>query len=205
MQPYAIVKEDPSTRSACRLERMGRAVEFGPAALKEFEELIPRYPTRQATVLPALWIAQREFGWISTEVVEYVAKLTQLAPSHVYGVVSFYTMYNRQPVGRYMLQLCTNLSCQLMGAEEILASLEKKLGIGLNQTTEDRMFTLVEVECLADCEHAPMIQVNDRFVGPVTTESIGRLVDDLRAEAKKGTPSWEDPSWSQAAKARGDA
>lgn len=204
MQPFAIVKEDPRDRSACRLERMGRAVEFSAATRKEFDELIPRYPTRQATVLPALWLAQRDFGWISTEVVEYVAKLTELPPSHVYGVVSFYTMFNRRPVGKYMLQLCTNLSCQLMGAEEILAALEKKLGVGLNETTADRMFTLVEVECLADCEHAPMIQVNDRFIGPLTPESAVAMVDELKSAHAKGEPTWDDAQWSAAAKQRGE-
>ncbi|MCC7140706.1 MAG: NAD(P)H-dependent oxidoreductase subunit E [Candidatus Eisenbacteria bacterium] len=185
MQPYAIAKEDPRSRTACHLERLGRAVQFSPSAQKEFEELITRYPNKQAAVLPTLWLAQREFGWISMEAVDYVAGLCELAPSHVYGVVSFYTMYNRRPVGKYLLQLCTNLSCQLMGAEEILAALEQKLGVGLNDTTSDAMFTLLEVECLADCEHAPMIQVNDTFIGPLTPASAGQLIDDLRA---KGLP-----------------
>lgn len=185
MQPFATQHEDLRSREACKLLSLGRAVQFSPAAQQEFEALQKRYPTRQATVLPALWIAQREFGWISTEVVDMVAGLCNLPASHVYGVVSFYTMYNRAPVGKYVLQLCTNISCQLLGAEHLLDCLQKKLGIGLNQTTQDGLFTLVEVECLAACEMAPMIQVNEDFVGPLTPETADSLIDRLRAEAKK--------------------
>ncbi len=180
MQPYAVPREDVRARSACPLQSRGQAVRFSSEGMKEFEETVVRYPIRQAAVLPALWIAQREFGWISTEVVEYVAGLCDLAPSHVYGVVSFYTMFNRAPVGRFHLQLCTNISCQLMGAEEVLARLEEKLGVRLGGTTEDNQFTLIEVECLAACEMAPMIQVNDEFIGPLTPDSAAALVDRLR-------------------------
>lgn len=184
MQPFAISTENLRARDACRLQSLGRPFAFSAAGTAEFQALIPRYPTKQALVLPALWIAQRELGWISTEVIEYVAGLCEMAPSHVYGVVSFYTMYNRAPVGKYLLQVCTNLSCQLMGAEQILEAVEKRLGLHLGETTEDGVFTLIEVECLAACELAPLIQVNEEFVGPLTEESAVALVNKLRNEAK---------------------
>ena len=95
-------------------------IQFSEATLKEYHEVVGRYPTRQAALLPTLWMAQREFGWISHEVEEYVARLMELPPAHVRGVVSFYTMFYQQPVGRWHLEVCTNLSCRLRGAEQIV-------------------------------------------------------------------------------------
>jgi NADH-quinone oxidoreductase subunit E len=195
MQPFATPVEDPSRREACRLEAMGRRVKFSPAGAAELERVFLRYPTRAAAVIPALWIAQREFGWISAEVISLVSDLCGVAPSHVYGVVSFYTMFHRRPRGRFHLQLCTNLSCQLRGAEHLLDCLREKLGIEPGGTTADGLFSLDEVECLAACELAPVIQVtetrcaeNDGFVGPLDEEAARMLVDELRAKAEASPP-----------------
>ena len=185
MQPFGPPAEDLTRRQACSVASLGRAVEFSVEGKAELEQAFQRYPTKRAAVLPALWIAQQEFGWISTEAIEYVARLCEIPASHVYGVVSFYTMFNRAPKGRWQLQLCTNLSCQLRGAEHILDCLKEKLGVGLGETTADGVFTLEEVECLAACELAPVLQVNDEFVGPVTPESVARLVDELRGREAK--------------------
>jgi NADH-quinone oxidoreductase subunit E len=184
MQPFAKPAGDLRLRSSCRVESLGHPVEFGPERMAEFRTLLGRYPTKQAALLPTLWMAQQEWGWISTEVIDYVSGLLELPPSHVYGVVSFYTMYNRAPVGKYHIQICTNLSCQLAGAEPMLRCLQDKLGIGLNETTADGLFTLSEVECLAACEMAPMIQIGDEFIGPLTPESISELIDRLRSESR---------------------
>jgi NADH-quinone oxidoreductase E subunit len=186
MQPFTPPVEDLRQREACRLESAGHPVEFSAEMLAELETIQRRYPTRQASLLPALWLAQQTFGWISREVLVYVARLLDLPPSHVYGVVSFYTMFHRAPVGRYHLQLCTNLSCQLRGAEHILDCLRGKLGLELGQTGEDGLFSLEEVECLAACEMAPVLQVNQELVGPMNEVSVGQLVDRLRTEAKMG-------------------
>jgi NADH-quinone oxidoreductase E subunit len=180
MQPFAAPSEDLRGRDACRVDGLGREVRFSAEGLAELERLFTRYPTRQAVVLPALWIAQRELGWIPSEAITYVAGLCDVPPAHVYGVVSFYTMFNRTPKGRWHLQLCTNLSCQLLGAEHVLECLREKLGIELGGTTADRLFSLDEVECLAACELAPVLQVNDEFHGPVTPESVGPLLEELR-------------------------
>jgi NADH-quinone oxidoreductase E subunit len=182
MQPFAAPEEDLRLREACHLESAGHPVEFSPETLAELEKIFSRYPQRPAAIIPALWLAQRDFGWISAEAIEMIARLCEVAPAHVYGVVSFYTMFNRTPVGKYHLQLCTNLSCQLRGAEHMLECLREELGIDLGETTADRLVTLSEVECLAACEMAPVLQVNEDFLGPMTRESIRELLARLRAE-----------------------
>ncbi len=156
--------------------------QFSPEALQEFENLVARYPQRQAALLPVLWLAQREFGWISEEVVTHVAGLLKLPPARVAGVVSFYTMYYRQPMGKYHLQVCRNLSCSLRGAGDITACIERRLGIKVGQTTADMQFSLSEVECLASCGTAPMLQLNDEFVENLTPESTIELIDRLARE-----------------------
>ena len=186
MQPFE--KSDPAhnprLREPCALRALGEPISLTEAEEKELDRLFARYPTRQAAILPMLWLIQEKLGWIPEEAIDLVAARCGAAPSHVYSVVSFYTMYNRAPVGRYHLQVCTNLSCQLMGAESLLSCLKRKLGIELRQTTPDRIFTLDEVECLAACEMAPMIQVNEEFVGPLAgEEDVDRLLDRLRSEA----------------------
>jgi NADH-quinone oxidoreductase E subunit len=182
MQPFSAPEEDLRRREACRLESQGQPVEFSREMLERMEQVCARYPERQAAVLPVLWMAQKEFGWISSEVIIEVARLCSTTPAQVYGVVSFYTMFNRSPKGKYHLQLCTNLSCQVRGAEHILSCLQQKLGLELGGTTADGLFSLDEVECLAACEMAPVLQLNEEFVGPVTEESVQALCDRLRAE-----------------------
>jgi NADH-quinone oxidoreductase E subunit len=160
----------------------GRELKFSDQALNEYREMLGRYPTRQAALIPTLWIAQREFGWISTEAEEYVARLMELPPSHVRAVVSFYTMFHRKPVGRWLLDVCTNLSCKLRGAERIVECLKRRLKIEVGATTPDGKFTLGSVECLASCGTAPMLQLNqDRFYENLTEESVLKLIDELAA------------------------
>ena len=182
MQPWAkpesqLIEE----RNACHVESMGQAVEFSESEMADVEHILSRYPTKMAALLPLLWKAQYKWGWISTEIITYIAKLLELPESHVYGVVSFYTMYNRKPVGKYHLELCTNISCQLRGSEHILDCLREKLGIDLGETTADGMFTLTEAECLAACEMAPMMQIGLDFHGPLTPESATQLIDRLKS------------------------
>lgn len=184
MQPYAKPGLDINGREACHVESMGHSVAFSEANMEKLRHLLTRYPTKQAALLPTLWMAQEQFGWISTEVIDLISELLDLPPSHVYGVVSFYTMYYRKPMGTYHIQLCTNLSCMLMGGATVLDALKEKLGIGLGETTPDGVFSLDEVECLAACEMAPMCQMNDEFHGPLTPESVSQFVDQLRARGK---------------------
>jgi NADH-quinone oxidoreductase E subunit len=153
---------------------------FSDAALAEYRELLTHYPARQAALLPTLWIAQREFGWLSDAAQMYVANLMELPPAHVRAVVSFYTMFYRHPVGRWHLEVCTNLSCRLRGADQIVECIGKRLGIAPGETTADKKFTLSRAECLASCGTAPMLQLNhDRYYENLTPESTLKLIDEL--------------------------
>ena len=156
------------------------AVEFSPATLDKFNEIIARYPKKEAAMLPVLYLAQQEFGHIGPEAIEYVAKLMDQAPARVYGVVSFYTMFNMKPIGRHHIQICRTLPCALRGAELVTASIKQKLGIEPGQTTPDGRFTLSEVECLASCGTAPMMQVNDDYYENLTEEKIDAILDAMK-------------------------
>ena len=155
------------------------AVEFSKDALAEYERILARYPSKRAAIMPVLWLAQREFRVLTTEVQDYVATLMGFPLAWISGLASFYTMYYKRPIGKYHVQVCTNVSCMLRGSDEIVRCLEERLGIGLGQTTPDGTFTLEEVECLASCGTAPMMQVNEDYHEnldpPKTIELIERL------------------------------
>jgi NADH-quinone oxidoreductase E subunit len=158
----------------------GAEVKFSEAALAEYREVVTRYPSRQAALLPTLWIAQREFGWISPETMLYIANLMELPPSHVRAVVTFYTMFYQQPVGKWHIEVCTNLSCRLRGADQIVETIKERLGIDVGETTADKKFTLGRAECLASCGTAPMLQLNhDRYYENLTPESTLKLIEEL--------------------------
>jgi len=152
-------------------------IKFSDENLKKIDELKKRYPTTKALTLPVLWIAQEQFGWISGETMQYVAQLLDLPVSHLYGVLTFYTMFNREPVGKYHLQVCTNVSCMLKGSDGILGRICDRLKIKTGETTPDKRFTVTEVECLGSCGTAPMLQSNDTFHENLTVDLIDRLLD----------------------------
>lgn len=146
---------------------------------KVVEEILARYPTKKAALLPLLNLAQEQNGWISPEVIETVAQTLDLSTAHVYGVVTFYTMYNQKPVGKYHFQVCRTLSCAMMGARQITDHLKKKLGINLGETTADGKFTLTEVECLASCGTAPSMMVNEKYFENLTEQEIDHILETL--------------------------
>jgi NADH-quinone oxidoreductase E subunit len=156
------------------------ALEFSPETLKKFAATVARYPKKEAAMLPVLYLAQQEFGHLGPEAIEYVAKLMEQAPVRVHGVVSFYTMYNMKPIGRHHIQVCRTLPCALRGAESVTSFLKNKLGIDCGQTTPDGRFTLSEVECLASCGTAPMMQVNDDYYENLTEEKIDAILNGLK-------------------------
>ena len=156
------------------------ALEFSSAAFKKFQETVSRYPKKEAAMIPVLYLAQREFGYLSLEAIEYVAKLMDLSPARVYGVVTFYTMLNMQPVGKYHIQVCRTLPCALVGAEKIAALVQSKLGIQVGETTPDGKFTLSEVECLASCGTGPMMQINDDYYENLTQEKVEEILARLK-------------------------
>lgn len=158
------------------------SVQFSEETYKQFEEVLTHYPTKRAAIMPTFWLAQKEFGYLSPDAMEYVGQLLGLSPAYVGAVASFYTMYNKEPVGQYHLQVCANLSCTLLGAEHIIECIEKKLGIGLGQTTADGKFTLSEVECLGSCGTAPVAQINDDYHENLTPEGVLQLLDALSTQ-----------------------
>ncbi len=154
-------------------------IKFNEANQKKFEQLLKRYPQKRAAMLPTLWLAQEQYGWLSPEVMTYVGGLLEVPPSKVYEVATFYTMFHLQPVGKYHFQVCRTLSCQLRGAEGITAQLKKRFGIGIGQTSEDGRFTLTEVECLGSCGTAPMLQLNDDYHEDLTEAKLDQLIESL--------------------------
>jgi NADH-quinone oxidoreductase E subunit len=155
------------------------SVAFSDTARRELEAILSRYPDKEAAILPALYLAQREFGYLSDEAIVYVAGLLGFTPARIEGVATFYTMFNRKPVGKYHLQICRNISCSLLGAEHLIEHVSKKLGIRPGKTTPDGKFTLSEVECLGSCGTAPVLQLNDDYHEDLTEEKIDALLDGL--------------------------
>src|ERR1044072_9407305 len=131
-------------------------------------------------MLPVLYLAQQEFGYLSPEAIEYVATLMDQPPARVQGVVSFYTMFSTKPIGRHHIQVCRTLSCALRGAEQLTGFLKKTLGIEVGQTTTDGRFTLSEVECLASCGTAPMMQINVDYYENLTEEKIEQILEGMK-------------------------
>lgn len=154
-------------------------IAFSPEASAEFQAILGRYPTRRAAMLPALHLAQREFGWISTEVMAYVAGLLEVPPVSVYEVVTFYTMFHQKPPGRHVVECCATLPCALNGAGALFEHLSRKLGVKSGETTPDGRFTLRKVECLAACGGAPCLQVDGVYHENVTPEGADRLLAGL--------------------------
>jgi NADH-quinone oxidoreductase subunit E len=153
--------------------------EFSPEQMAQVRRLQSLYPHRQGALLPVLHMAQESFGHISLETEEYVARLFDLAPSHVHEVVTFYTLYFRERPGRHVLSVCHNLSCHLAGAQDIIAHLSSRLGIDVGETTEDGNVTLLAVECLCACEAAPMMQVDDRYELHLSRDKVDRILGAL--------------------------
>jgi NADH-quinone oxidoreductase E subunit len=156
------------------------ALEFSTETYKKFEETLNRYPRKEAAIVPVLYLAQQEFGYLGQEAIEYVARLMGQSTARIQGVVSFYTMLNTKPIGRHHIQVCRTLPCALRGAEKVTSFLRKTLGIELGQTTGDGRFTLSEVECLASCGTAPMMQINDDYYENLTDEKVTEILASLK-------------------------
>lgn len=146
---------------------------------KKIDALILRYPQRRSALIPALQLAQERHGYLSSDVVRDIAGIFGLSPNEVYEVASFYTMLYKKPVGKYVLQVCTNISCLLCDSEQIMSHLQQRLGIKPGETTPDGRFTLMEVECLASCGTAPVVQINDDYHENLTPGKLDEILDRL--------------------------
>ena len=154
---------------------------FSEANLATALEIVSRYPRAKSATIPLLHLAQEQDGHVTDDAMEHIAELTGTTPAQVLGTCSFYEMFKREPVGRYLVNICTNISCQIMGGEELLHHAEHTLGIKAGSTTADGLFTIEDVECIAACTEAPCLQVNYRYRHRITHEEFDQLVDDLRA------------------------
>ncbi len=165
-----------------RVERDPDAPLFEGPYKERFEKILTRYPTKQAALLPALAMAQELRGHLSPETMNEVADLLELSPAYVRGVATFYTMYNKRPVGRYLVQVCTNISCNLCGADDVLEAFLRYTDTELGETSEDGNFTVIEAECLAACGFPTCVQINERYFENVTAGDVPRIVERLKAE-----------------------
>jgi NADH-quinone oxidoreductase subunit E len=154
-------------------------IKFTLENLKKLNEIKSHYPDSRSALMPALWLAQEQFGWITIGVMEYVGSLLKIPFENILGVVRFYTMYNSKPIGKYHLQVCTNVSCMLNGAYKVLDYIGEKLKIKPGETTDDKVFTISEVECLGSCGTAPMMQVNNNYEENLTKEKIDSILTNL--------------------------
>ena len=143
-------------------------------------EIIARYPRAKSALIPLLHLAQEQDGYVASDAMEHIAELIGVTPAEVLGTCSFYEMFKREPVGEYLVNVCTNIACMLLGGEELLHHLEDRLGITSGSTTADGRFTLEDVECIAACTEAPCLQVNYRYFNKVTPDDADALIDDLQ-------------------------
>ena len=153
--------------------------EYSAGLRKKIDEVVARYPKKEAALLPVLHLVQNEVGWISPQEERFVAGLLGLKPIRVSEVVTFYTMITSRPLGKYHIQVCSNLSCTLLGGGSLLEYLEKKLGIGVGETSADNKFTLSTVECLGACELAPCMMVNFDYYGQLDKAKIDEILGSL--------------------------
>lgn len=160
----------------------------------KFDSVIARYPLKRSAIVPLLLFAQDEIGYVSNEAIEEIARRVEVRPIEVIEDVGYYSMLHRQPIGKYNLQVCTNISCLLRGGEEMFEHCSKRLGIGHKQTTPDGRFSLEEVECLGACCGAPAMQVNYEFYENLTPQKIDALIEKLRANGAAANPESRTPN-----------
>lgn len=165
-----------------------KTIQFSPESLAKVQEIIRRYPEgkQKSALLPVLHVAQAEFdGWLSADVMAYVASLLSIKPIEVYEVATFYTMYNLNPVGKCLIEVCQTGPCWLRGADDVVEQIEKRLGIKVGETTSDGMFTLKTVECLGSCGTAPMLQCGADYYENLTTEKMDELLAKWKAAGER--------------------
>jgi NADH-quinone oxidoreductase E subunit len=166
----------------------------------EIEQIISRYPVKRSALIPLLYLAQQNEGFVSEAAMKEIAGLLRLTPPQVYETATFYTMLNLKRVGKFHLQVCKSLMCALAGSDTVIGWVKTKLGIGPGETTADGLFTLSAVECLAACGTAPMMQANDDYYERLTEERFDRILADLKQDGtsslKTGPFMWPEPMGS---------
>ena len=174
-QPFQLAERDPEAPLFDTEEGQER-----------LEAILSRYPTKRAALLPLLGYAQELHGWVSGRDMEEIASQLDLTPAYVWSVASFYTMYNKRPAGRHLIQVCTNISCHLNRAREVLRRFLEEIGTGPGETSADGEHTVIEAECLGACGFATVVQINDEYYENVTPEDVRNILDDLRNGSANG-------------------
>lgn len=154
-----------------------------PDSVARIKEKATQYPRRKSAILPALTIAYRQVGHLDAGIYREISQVLKLPYVEVAEAATFYTMFPKQPVGKYLIQVCHNISCALLGADSLIGYLEEKLGIRKGETTKDNLFTLISVECLGSCATAPMMQINNDFYENLTREKVDSILQELKARA----------------------
>jgi NADH-quinone oxidoreductase E subunit len=157
------------------------ALAFTADREERFRKLLLKYEIRQSALLPVLRLAQEQFGYLSREVMNFIATKMDLPPAHVYEVVSFYVLFHKTNPGKYCLQVCNNITCTMLGAEDLVKVIKEDLKIGPNQLTEDKTFSYMPVQCLGSCDTAPVVQVNEDYYENQTPETFRKLLAKLRS------------------------
>ena len=152
---------------------------FSEEAKLQLDNLIKKYPTKKAALLPALWIAQEQYGYVPAEAIKEVAGYLDLPPAEVEGVATFYTMYYKKPVGKHHVEVCHNIACMVVGADQLIDHIGDKLGIEQGETTPDQKFTLSSAECLGACANAPCMMIGPKYYENVTPEIVDRIIEEL--------------------------
>jgi NADH-quinone oxidoreductase subunit E len=158
----------------------GTEIAFDAKNEEKFQNLLPKYPTKQAVVLPALWLAMDQWGYLTNEIIEYVARRLDQSPVSVFAVVEFYTMFKTEKTGRHHIQLCRNMTCTMRGCEDLEAQIKDRIGIGAGEKTNDELFSLELVECLGSCGTAPMMRMDEHYFENLTEEKLDRIIQACR-------------------------
>jgi NADH-quinone oxidoreductase subunit E len=161
------------------------SIQFTPEKLEKVNEIIARYPQgrQKSALLPVLHLAQEQFGWLSSETMDYVAGLLNIEPIEVYEVATFYSMYNLKPVGKHLFEVCQTGPCMVSGCDDIIDYIKEKLNLEVGGTTEDGLFTLKTVECLGACGYAPMMQMGKTYREHLTKEKVDAIIEECRRNA----------------------
>ncbi|MSQ82895.1 MAG: NAD(P)H-dependent oxidoreductase subunit E [Myxococcales bacterium] len=176
-------------REAKMADSSANGLAFSPQTKARIAELLTRYPRKQGALIPVLWLAQEEFGWLKPAVLELVAAELQLSKASVLATAMFYTMLYKRPHGRFHVQICTNVACYLRGSDDLVATAVEVLGINPGETSEDGLFTLQQVQCLCACERAPTLQVNKTDYFDVTPNQFRALLEQLQTDGLRLGPS----------------
>ena len=156
---------------------------LSPESVAAIREKAARYPHRKSAVLPALTVAYRQVGYLSDDIYREISRVIRIPAVEIAEAATFYTMFPKAPTGKYLIQVCHNISCALLGADSLIGYLEKRLEIKKGDTTGDGLFTLISVECLGSCATAPMMQINNDYYENLTPEKVDRILDELREKA----------------------